>query len=157
MIYFYLACLIGFIIFYSLSVEFMWVICITLSSVYLIILYNSDKDLHSFYRVLNIGNFRLHLAKVIIIYILSLLEIITVAVMVETRFRGIEILSHFLAFYAAILFFKFPDWLKLLSFISVYLLIDIILSFGHFILSSLIILFLVSLILIALIHDARTE
>lgn len=147
MLYFYLISLIAFITFYILSYELLWKIFITLSNIYLAILYNRDSALTTFYRILNINFFKIHAAKISIIYLLSLLQLITFILLNKEGSLPIIFITHFLTFYTALLFYNFPNWVKLLCFMFTFLATSILLSITPLYATALTILALDTLVL----------
>lgn len=147
MLYFYLISLIAFVTFYILSYELLWKIFISLSNIYLVILYNHDKRLATFYRIVNIDSFKLHATKIGIIYGLSLLQLGILILINKEKYQSIVFLAHFLTFYTAVLFYNFPNWIKLLGFMVTFLAISIFLSIMPLYVTALVILAIDTLIL----------
>lgn len=156
-LYFYIGCLVAFIIIYLLSFELISQIVLFLGNIYLAILYNRDKELSIFYNILNINSFSSHLAKIIGIYALSLVEIIILLLLNSDDNYLLVFTTHFLAFYTGLLFFNFPSWLKMLSFLLSFLIISVVLSITHFYLSAIIILILDTVILKIIINEFRSQ
>lgn len=152
MLYFYLISLFTFITFYILSYELLWKIFITLSNIYLVILYNRDMGLTTFYKILNIDSFKLHAAKAFIIYGLSLLQLLLFTLINNEGSLPITFITHFLTFYTTLLFYNFPNWIKLLCFTITFLAISIFLSIAPLYVTALTILAIDSLILINIIN-----
>ncbi len=156
LLYFYLGCVSGFIFFYLYSIEFLWITALALSNIYLVLLYTYDKALHTFYNVLHIDEFKLHLAKVIGVYLLSLIEIIFLMVLVKKDNYTIDLIAHFLTFFTALLLFRFPNWLKILTFIMVLKGINYIVSITKIYLALVIVLLPVSLCLIIIYNERKS-
>ena len=147
MLFFYIGCLALIVIFYLLSYTFFWQILIVLSNIYLAILYIKDGNLAVFYRIVNVSLFEIHLAKVISIYCLSLLQLPIFILLNEEKINPTKIIAHFLAFYTILLFYNFPNWVKSLSFLFIFILFNITLPITNLYLSIFITLTLNTLVL----------
>ncbi len=150
MLYFYLISVFTFIIFYILSYELLWKIFITLSNIYLVILYNRDRGLTTFYKILNIDSFKLHMTKVFIIYALSLLQLVLITLMSKEKSIPLIFITHFLTFYTTLLFCNFPNWIKLVCSMITFIAISIFLSITPLYVTALAILAIDTLVLINL-------
>lgn len=147
LLYFYLISLTASLAFYLSSLDFLWQVFITISNVYLIIIYGHDRALHTFYRILNIGEFSIHASKVVIIYGLSALQLIALAFMNAESKSVIMFVTHFLSFYAILIFFDKPGWVKLLLFVTIFVGISILLSATPLFVSFISIFVLVTILL----------
>lgn len=152
-LYFYLFSLISFIILKYYSFTFLWQIFLAISNIYLVLLYNRDANLKVFYNIFNISKFKIHTAKISIVYLLSLLQFVLLVLINNEHYRPIIFIVHFLSFYTTIIFYKVSDWLKLLALISVFAIISLILNVLPIAPSSIVIFIIVTLIIIRIYNE----
>jgi len=147
LLYFYIFSLVAFTTFKILSIDLLWQAFLTISNVYLVIMYGCDATLATFYKVLGIGDFKIHASKVIIIYFLSLLELIALSTFHPELSGPLPFISHFLSLYALLIFFSYPAWAKLLVFIAINVLVPVALATTPLYLSSISIFVMITLLL----------
>lgn len=128
MLYLYLASLITYVILKLYSFELVSGIFLVTCNVYLALLYGHDGRIKVFYQVLNVSEFKIHATKVLLIYLLSLLELISISALSDTKFQPVAFIAHFLTFYTAVLFFNYPNWAKLGATIVTFIAVDLLLS-----------------------------
>lgn len=140
MLYLYFVSLIAYVAFRLNSFELVSQVFLTISNVYLALLYGHDRQMKVFYHVLSVSEFKIHSAKLFLIYFLSLIELFVVIVLSPKIDYAQLFVEHFLTFYAAMLFYNFPNWGKLVAIMGTFIAIDILLSlFSPVIISVLIV------------------
>lgn len=148
MLYFYLISIISFKILNYHSFTLLWQIFLAISNLYLVLLYSRDADLKVFYKILNISKFKIHTAKICIIYLLSLLQIVLLVQFSNEPDRAIIFIVHFLSFYTSIILYKLSDLLKLIVLIGSFAIISLILYIFPLAPCTILIFVIVTLIII---------
>jgi hypothetical protein len=147
-LYFYIISIIAFVLLKFYSFTLLWQIFLAVSNVYLVLLYNRDAGLKTFYKILNISEFKIHSTKICIVYLLSLLQLILLIGFSNEPYRPITFIVHFLSFYTSIIFYNSPAWLKLFIIICAFVTINLILYLFPLALSSILIFIIVTIIII---------
>jgi len=148
MLYFYLISIIAFVVLKFYSFSLLWQIFLAVSNVYLVLLYSRDADLEIFYKILNIGEFKIHATKICIVYLLSLLQLILLVTFSNEPYRPITFIVHFLTFYTSLIFYNFSAWLKLLIIICAFVILSLILYVFPLLPSSILIFIITTIIII---------
>lgn len=148
MLHFYLISIATFVLLKFYSFTLFWQIFLAISNVYLVLLYNRDSELNTFYKILNISEFKIHAAKISIVYVLSLLQLALLVTLSNEPYRLITFISHFLSFYTSSIFYNSLVWLKLLAIICAFIVISLILYISPLIPSSILIFAIITIIII---------
>lgn len=154
-LYFYLISVISFVVLKFYSFTLLWHTFLAISNVYLLLLYSRDADLKVFYNIFTISKFKIHAAKISIMYLLSFLQLVLVVILSNESYQLISFIVHFLTFYTSIIFYDFSAWLKLLVFICAFVIISLILYVWPPVLCSVLIFIIATLIIIR-IHNEQT-
>lgn len=118
LLYFYFGSIFLFITSFYTNNILLCTVFFSLSCIYLAHLYTKDKSLSIFYKVFNISALQIHIAKVFPIYCLSLVLLFITIRLYNRMDTILQIVSaHFLSFYALLLAFNRPNFIKLLFYI----------------------------------------
>lgn len=156
LLYFYLISVLSFVLFKFFSLPLLWQIFLAISNVYLVLLYNRDSDLTTFYCILNVNRFKIHAVKIFIIYQLSLVQLVLLLVAGNESPSLLIVVVHFLSFYASLTFSRMSAWLKLVSFICCFVTISLILRTTPVVISSTVIFGILSVVIILQYNEQST-
>lgn len=149
LLYFYFGSIFLFIVCFYTNNSLLYTVFLSLSSIYLALLYTKDKSIHTFYKVFNISTLQLHIAKLISIYFLSLILLCIASQLFNKTDTILQIFSaHFLSFYALLLAFNLSNIIKLLLYIFSSLIIGFLLIVLPFYIAFTLIFIIISIFLV---------